>query len=444
MLVENIKNIVWGMPTVFLILVTGLYFTVRSGWLPLLGLKEIARETFGSLGRGKNGKEKGGVTPFMAVATAIGGTVGVGSIIGVGFAITTGGPGSIFWMWVSGFFGMMIKYAEVAVAVRHRKKTSRGFAGGAMYCLAELGYGRLGALFCFLCISASLGVGNLAQTNAVSLILGDVGVPPVATALLLALLFALIIFGGQRKIAGISAVVVPVVSLVYLLCAVYIIILFLPRIPAAFGSIFGEALGFTAIAGGFSGSLLSRAVRVGFARGVFSNEAGMGSSPIAHAAAETATPHTQGMWGIVEIFIDTFIVSTVTGLILLCTEINEIGELFGYCFGIWGKPLLAALITVFAFASMISWCFYSEGCILFLTDKKGYLSLYRLTAVAAAFAGALASVTLIWDVADILNGLMIFPNMFLLFLRRQEITKRGRKRSYLCGIPKQTNGFLRS
>jgi len=418
-----VKNIVWGMPTVFLILTVGVYFTVRSGWFPLTGIKEITKGTIGSLKK-RDGQPKGGVTPFMAVATAIGGTVGVGSIIGVGFAIATGGAGSIFWMWLSGFFGMMIKYAEVAVAVNHRKRTEKGYAGGAMYCLTELGYKKTGILFCFLCIFASFGVGNLAQTNAVAGILDDIGVSPLFTAVVIAFFFALIIFGGQKKIAGICAIVVPAVSLAYLICSVYIIILFLPQIPSAFGRIFGEAFGLTAAVGGFSGALISQAVRVGFARGVFSNEAGMGSSPIVHAAAEDATPHTQGMWGIVEIFVDTFIVTTITGLILLCAGTNDIGELFGHCFGLAGRPLLSVLLTVFAFASMISWCFYSEGCILFLSGKKAYLSFYRIAAVVFAFSGALASVTVIWDIADILNGLMIFPNMYLLFLRRNEITKR--------------------
>lgn len=424
---EAVKNIVWGMPTVALILSVGVYFTVRSGWFPIRAIKEIAKGTLGSLKKDKDSasdKEKS-VTPFMAVATAIGGTVGVGSIIGVGYAITAGGAGSLFWMWISGFFGMMIKYAEVSIAVRHRVKTPTGYAGGAMYCLSSLGYKKLGILFSLLCISASIGVGNLAQTNAVSVILDGIGVTPLLTAFLLALTFAFIIFGGQKKIASISAVIVPLVSLVYLICAVYIMFLYLPQLPEVFRRIFKEAFGFKAAAGGFSGAFISQAIRVGFARGVFSNEAGMGSSPIAHASAKSATPHTQGMWGITEIFIDTFVVTTITGIILLCSGTNEVGELFQHCFGQFGKPLLAVLLTVFAFASMISWCYYSEGCILFLSDKKIYLSLYRILAVAAAFVGALASVAVIWDIADILNGLMIFPNMFLLFLRRNEITKRG-------------------
>lgn len=427
MYIEEIKNIIWGMPTVFLIFTIGIYFTVRSGWFPLLKIKEIAHFTFGSLRKSDNEKEKGknGVTPFMAVATAIGGTVGVGSIIGVGYAITTGGAGSLFWMWISGFFGMMIKYAEVSIAVKYRKKTAKGYAGGAMYCLKDLGYKKLGIIFCLLCISASIGVGNLTQTNAVSIILEDIGIKPIIAAVLLSFFFAIIIFGGQRKIAGISAIVVPLVSLVYLCCAVYIMILFLPQLPSVFGKIISEAFGYKAAVGGFSGTLISQSIRVGFTRGVFSNEAGMGSSPIAHAAAENATPHTQGMWGIIEIFIDTFIVSTLTGFILLCTGTSEIGELFHHCFGQIGRPLLAVLLTIFAFASMISWCFYSEGCINFLSNKKIYLSLYRIISVAAAFWGALASMTVIWDIADIFNGLMIFPNIFLLIIKRKEITKRS-------------------
>lgn len=420
-MIEAVKNIVWGMPTIGLILSVGVYFTVKSGWFPIRGIREILRETVGSLGKDKSK----GVTPFMAVATAIGGTVGVGSIIGVSYAITTGGAGSLFWMWLSGFFGMMIKYAEVYITLNHRAKTKNGYAGGAMYCLSELGYKKTAVLFCIFCICASVGAGNLAQTNSVSVIMSGIGFPPLLTAALLAFFFAFIIFGGQKKIAGVSAIIVPAVSLIYLLCSVYIIVAYRQGLPQAFERIFKEAFGIKAAAGGISGAMISQAIKVGFARGVFSNEAGMGSSPIAHTAADNATPHTQGMWGITEIFIDTFVVTTLTGILLLCAGTTDIGELFAICFGKAGKPLLAVLLAVFAYASMISWCFYSEGCILFLTDKKIFLTLYRVISVAASFIGAIASVQVIWDIADIFNGLMILPNMFLLFLKRNEITKRG-------------------
>lgn len=422
LIIEAVKNIVWGMPTIGLILSVGVYFTVKSGWFPIRGVREIMRGTVGSLGSaGKNT----GVSPFMAVATAIGGTVGVGSIIGVSYAIAAGGAGSLFWMWLSGFFGMMIKYAEVYITLNHRVKTKNGYAGGAMYCLKELGHKRLAVLFCIFCLGASVGAGNLAQTNSVAVIMSGIGFPPIATAALLAFFFAVIIFGGQKKIAGASAVIVPLVSLIYLFSAMYIILLHRNGLPQAFERIFKEAFGIKAAAGGISGAMISQAVKVGFARGVFSNEAGMGSSPIAHTAAEDATPHTQGMWGIVEIFFDTFVVTTLTGILLLCAGTEDIGTLFAQCFGKVGRPLLAVLLAVFAYASMISWCFYSEGCILFLTDKKIFLTLYRVLSVAAAFFGAIASVQIIWDIADIFNGLMILPNMFLLFLRRNEITKRG-------------------
>lgn len=427
LIAETVKNLIWGMPTVGLILCVGFYFTVRSRWLPILGIKEIAKKTIGSLGKSRSSGLKG-VTPFMAVATAIGGTVGVGSIIGTGYAIITGGAGSLFWMWISGFFGMMIKYAEVAISVNHRKKTPKGYVGGAMYLLESVGHKRLGILFCLLCIIASFGVGNLAQTNAVSVILDDLGIAPIHTAVIISLFFGLIIFGGQKKIAKINGIIVPLVSLIYLACTVYILFLYRSGITEALVCIFKDAFGLNAAVGGFSGAMLSRAIRVGFARGVFSNEAGMGSSPIAHSAAENADPHTQGLWGIVEIFIDTFIVTTLTGLVLLCSKITDISELFYCCFGNIGRPLLAFLLTVFAYASMISWCFYSEGCIYFLTDKKSCLFLYRFVAVVFAFVGALSSVDIIWNLADIFNGLMIFPNMFLLFIKRKEIikiTKRG-------------------
>lgn len=428
MLIVLIRDALWSFPLVALLLVSGGYFTLRTKCFQLRPLR-ICKRTVGTL----FGKAKGKRSMLAAVSTALGGTVGVGSITGVAYGIAVGGAGSIFWMWISGFFGMALKYAEVYLAVKHRKKTENGYIGGTPFALAEAGYKRLGTLFAFLCVFASFGVGNLAQVGSLTETAEALGIPAAACGVVCTLFLAFAVFGGRERIGKLNTFLVPAASLVYLGMIGWALLTHLHALPDAFARIFKEAFGMRAAWGGISGSLLALAMREGFARGVFSNEAGVGSSPLAHAASGEGDPQKQGEWGAFEILADTFLVSTVTALALLCVGADRVTVLFSLAFGGIGPWIFALLMAVFAFASILSWCYYSEVCLIYLHLPHGQ-TVYRLLTVCTAFAGACISMDALWAAADILGALMILPNLFLLFLKRNEIQYLSPKeRKTPCG-----------
>lgn len=424
-----LRDLLWGFPLVSLLVVSGGYFTFRTKGFQLHPFR-ICKRTVGTL----FGKTDGKRDLLAAVSTALGGTVGVGSITGVAYGIAVGGAGSVFWMWVSGFFGMALKYTEVYLAVKHRKTTDSGYIGGAPFALADAGYKRLGVAFAFLCVFASFGVGNLAQIGSLTETLGELNLSAVGCGLVCTVLLAFAIFGGRERIGRLNTVLVPAASFVYLAMVVWIILTHLHALPDALSRIIKEAFGMRAVWGGISGSLLAISVRTGFARGIFSNEAGVGSSPLAHAASGEGDPQKQGEWGAFEILADTFLVSTLTAIALLCVGTERVTLLFGASFGTVGVWIFAALMAIFAFASILSWCYYSEVCLVFLHLPHGQ-TVYRILTVCTAFLGACVEMNTLWAAADILNALMIFPNLFLLFLKRKEITYLSSKeRNPTCGI----------
>ncbi len=435
MFLETLREALWSFPLIALLTVSGGYFTVRTGFFQLHPLR-LCHSTVGSLFLKKEGRK----AMLASVATALGGTVGVGSITGVAYGISVGGAGSIFWMWVSGFTGMALKYAEVYLAVAHRKRMANGgYTGGAPYALTDAGHKKLGVLFAGLCIFASFGVGNLAQIGALTQAAGTLDIPAPVCGGFCAALLAVAVFGGRERIGKLNTVLVPVASALYLGATVWILLSHLPAIPGAFMRILQEAFGFRAAFGGISGSLLALSLREGFARGVFSNEAGVGSSPLAHASSGESDPQRQGEWGAFEILADTFLVSTLTALALLCVGREQVTELFSGAFGSSGSLLFTMLMAVFAFASILSWCYYSEVCLAFLSLPHGEL-IYRLLSVAASFFGAFISLKALWAAADILNALMILPNLFLLFLQRKEVVYRHtskKERISSCGTLKK-------
>ncbi len=420
LLLSALKEAVWGIPTLVILAFFSLYFTKRIAFYRLRSLKGILRDTVFSLGKGKHS----GISPFAAVATALGGTVGVGSIVGVGYAISVGGAGSIFWMWVCSFFGMGLKYAEVFVALNGRNLKSKAVFGGAPYRLREMGYHKLATVFCILCIAASFGTGNLTQVGAISGFLSDMGASAIFRTGLCVFIIAAAVFGGKKRIAGINAVIIPLSCAIYIIACIVILVINSASIIPSLALILRSAFGVSAIGGGVSGAMLTHVIREGFARSLFSNEAGMGSSPLAHATSSFGLPQSQAKWGIFEIFFDTFIVSTLTALCLLSSGNESPDDMFFSAFGNVGGYAFGALAAVLAFASVISWCYYAECCISFmLPDSKWAFFIYRAAFSLAAALGVFMSDGAIWDIADILNPLMLIPNLFLLFKCRKEIER---------------------
>lgn len=418
-ILSELKSIVWGLPTLVMLFVFGLYFTLRTKFYHPKAIAKTIRDTVGSLSL----NSKSGISSFSAVATALGGTVGIGSIVGVGYGIAIGGAGSIFWMWICSFFGMGLKYAEVRIALNKRTKNAFGSFGGAHYRLSEKGFCLTAVVFCIVCVLCSFGTGNLTQIWAMTSFLTSIGLEQTLCGVLGAFLVGLAIFGGRERIAKVNTYLVPISSGIYIIICFAILILNFKNIPDVLNLIFAEAFGFDAVSGGFSGAILSRVIREGFARSLFSNEAGMGSSPIAHATGENINANTQAEWGIFEIFFDSFVVSTLTAFCLLSCGLTSASEMFFSVFGSFGNRIFGLLAAVFAFASLLSWCYYAECCILFLTEKRTATVIYRIMFVLCAFFGVYLSDGIIWDIADILNALMMFPNLFLLFICRKEIER---------------------
>lgn len=415
-IIGAVKDAVWGLPTLSLLLFAGIYFTYKSGFCRPNAIKRVAKNLYSSLKTPK----KDGISPFSAVATALGGTVGIGSIVGVGYALSMGGAGSIFWMWVCSFFGMGLKYAEIKISLNGKSQKS---SGGAPFRLASLGYKKTAVIFCLFCIAASFGTGNLTQSGAIASFLLNRGVSPLLSATLCCALIGFAVFGGKKRIAKANEVLIPLASAVYLAACLCIIILNASRLGYAFREIFKGAFGISAVTGGFSGAMLSHVIREGFARSLFSNEAGMGSSPLAHGSVES-NEKTQAEWGLFEIFFDTFMVSTLTALCMLSGGFTDASAVFLSAFGKIGLWLMGILLALFAFASVISWCYYGQCCLEFMfPNSKKAAAVYKTLFSLSAFFGVYASGDLIWETADLLNAFMLFPNMFLLFKCRKEIER---------------------
>lgn len=416
MTVSGIRDILWGAPTLILLIGFGLYFTIRLGFWKPARIAEAFRLTF----FGKSKKSGGGnLSSLSALATALGGTVGVGSINGVALSISLGGAGSIFWMWICSFLGFGLKYAEVALAHNHRKHTSRGFAGGAMYCLKDFGYKKTAFVFAIICLISAFAGGSVVQAGAVSDIMKPIIQSDLMRAVLIGLITYIVIGGGRIRIAKFNTFALPLVSGLFIVASLGIIVSYGKCLPNVFRQIFGEAFGLRQAAGGISGAAM---IRVGCVRGTFSHEAGMGSSPISYCASNEDDSHVQGLWGVTEVFIDSFVVSTLTALTLLCTKHSTPAEVFGICYGKIGEVLYYPALGIFAFAAIISWCFYGEEALSYISKKEsGYKHLFRLLVVLGAMGGAMLKEESAFAMADILGVLMMFINLFLLYKSRSDI-----------------------
>lgn len=424
--VGNISSLVWGPWMLALILGTGLFLMIRLKALPLLRLGL----GFKQLWLGRKGSGGGDISPFNALMTSLSATIGTGNIVGVATAIAVGGPGALFWMWCSALLGMATKFAEAVCAVKFREKDSQGrYVGGPMYYIKNgLGSGWmwLAVLFAVFGSFAGFGIGNMVQANSVADALqGSFSIPRWCTGLALMVLAGVVLIGGVKRIAAVAGKLVPLMALTYLTAGVVVLLINVAEIPAALALIIESAFSPIAAVGGFEGALVAKAIQMGVARGVFSNEAGLGSAPIAHAASETDHPVRQGLVAMLGTFIDTIVICTITGLAIVVTGVwSGVYEgargvaLSQAAFGgslPYGEVIVSLSLAVFAFTTILGWSYYGERCAQFLLGEKVIVP-FRLCWVLALYLGATASLGLVWGIADVLNGLMAVPNLIALLL----------------------------
>jgi alanine or glycine:cation symporter, AGCS family len=415
-----LNGYVWGGPMILLLMGTGVLLTVLTGFVQVRRLGAALSEVLGHVFSG--GQGRGSVTPFQAVATALASTVGVGNIAGVATAIYVGGPGALFWLWISGLLGMCTKYAEIVIAMNYREPDESGVVrGGAMYTLKKgLGLPWLGAVFALLTALAAFGIGNMVQANSVAESLrASFGVPHAATGVVLVVITAIVIIGGITRIGEVTSILVPFMAVLYLGGGLVVLVLHAGQIPHALELVFDGAFTGTAATGGFAGSTVMLALRFGVARGLFSNEAGLGSAPMVHAAAQTDHPVRQGLYGIFEVFVDTILICTMTGLVIIATGTWSSGldgaALSAKAFetglpGTWGDIVVTGGILLFSFSTLIGWSYYGETGIVYLLGARAAIP-YRLLWLVFIYLGATGSLHVIWGVADTLNGLMAIPNL---------------------------------
>lgn len=409
---------VWGVPLLVLLVGTGFFLTLRLRLIQVTMLPHALREVFA---RPKT-SEQGDISHFKALMIALAATIGTGNIIGVATAISVGGPGALFWMWVTAAVGMATKYGEGVLAVKYRIVDANGeMAGGPMYYL-EFGLGQkwLGILFALFGAIASFGIGNLVQANAVAGNLKEaLGTDPWLVGIVLALCTGAVILGGVKKIGNVAAVVVPVMAVVYVAGCLAILVRFAGEVPAAIALVIHDAFSGTAATGGFLGASLMLAIQKGVSRGVFSNESGMGSAPIAAAAAKTNEPCEQALVSMTGTFIDTIVVCSMTGLVLIVTGAwhsgTEVAALTKSAFDI-GLPgnsggfIVSFGIIFFAYSTILGWAYYGEKCVEYLLGVKALLP-YRILFAASVAIGAGIKLELVWNFADVMNGLMAIPNL---------------------------------
>ncbi|EHI69685.1 alanine/glycine:cation symporter family protein [Streptococcus ictaluri] len=419
--VKLIDDLVWGPPLLTLLVGTGIYLSIRLGFLQILKLPRAFRLIF------TDDEGHGDISSFAALATALAATVGTGNIVGVATAIKSGGPGALFWMWVAAFFGMATKYAEGLLAIKYRTKDANGqISGGPMYYIVH-GMGDkwkpLAILFAASGILVALfGIGTFAQVNSITSSLHhSFGVSSQWISILLALLVAIIIFGGIQSISKVAEKVVPFMAIFYILCTLTVILINYTNLIPVISLVFKSAFAPTAAAGGFAGSLVKDAIQKGIARGVFSNESGLGSAPIAAAAAKTNEPVEQGLISMTGTFIDTLIICTLTGLSILVTgqwtSSLEGAPLtqsaFSSVFGHFGNYGLTFSLVLFAFTTILGWSYYGERCFEFLFGTS-HITYFRIFFVIMVALGGFLKLELIWILADIVNGLMALPNLIAL------------------------------
>ena len=422
-LITAINELAWGPPMLVLLLGTGLYLSLGLRFMTVRKIPVALR----LLLQGRAGKGEGDISPFNALMTSLSATIGTGNIAGVATAVALGGPGALFWMWITALLGMATKYAEAVCAVRFREQDALGnYSGGPMYYIRNGLHKRwhwLGFLFALFGSLAGFGLANTVQSNSVAEVLNDTfAIPPLATGLILMVLVGAVVLGGIKRIASVASWLVPFMAFSYVLMSLVVLVTHMEALPGAVLTIIDSAMNGTAAAGGFAGASVWAALRFGVARGVFSNEAGLGSAPIAHAAARTNQPVQQGMIAMLGTFIDTLVICTMTGLVIVIMDVWPTGvsgaSLTSMAFASafpGGQYVVTFGLCLFAFTTMIGWSFYGERCAVFLLGT-GVIMPFRIAWVIAIPLGTLVELDLVWLIADTLNAFMAIPNLIALIL----------------------------
>ena len=430
-------NILWGVPMLIIIIGTGILVSIMTKFFQIRKFGYSMKETMGKTFKLMSSKEKNNlkndkaITPFEAFCTAVSGTVGTGNIVGVTTAIISGGPGAVFWMWVSAFFGMITKYAEITLSVFFRKKDENGeYIGGPMFFI-EKGTKQkwLAILFAVFAMLAAIGMSSVQADTIQSTWKEVFNIPTWVTAIIVAIFTALVVIGGIKRIGKVASYIVPFMSILFIIMALVVICANITAVPAVFGSIFASAFTTKSLLGGFAGYGIMMAMRYGFARGVFSNEAGLGSSAIAHAETDEVEPVKQGLWGILEVFIDTFVICTLTALFVLSVDLGpqsgsgaltalasftSLGGIIGTIF----KYAYAIILPLFAFSTILAWSVYGEKSCQYIFGKKSNLPfniIYVIMIIAMGlltfFAGDNLASDFVWLISDMTNALMALPNL---------------------------------
>ena len=455
----RVGDFIWNPWLLGLFLLTGLYFSIRTGFFQVFDIGLWFKTTLGSILRPQKQKKGGGITQFQALSTALASTIGTGSIAGVATAIFYGGPGAVFWMWVSAFLSMMTGCIEKTLAVRYREPSPEGGWQGGPMCYMEKGlHSRfLAVLFSVCCVCASLGGGNLVQSNSIATALEhSFGWDRLAVGVVTAVLTGIVILGGIGRIGKVSEKLVPAMALLFIGGGAVVLAVNAAALPGALESIVAGAVSPKASLGGALGYGVAAAMRFGVARGVFTNEAGMGSSAMAHAASDVREPAEQGMWGVFEVFVATLVVCSITALVILTTGVYDpaaalaaieggavtnamlgaplSAAAFGTVFGRWGGVFVSVCLLLFAFTSLLGWSYYGERGLSYLTGTTRWKWLYRVFFMGMVVLGSVGDMSSMWQLADIFNGLMALPNLAALLLLSPEALrllgewKRSRRR----------------
>ena len=446
-----LNEFIWGPVMLSVFLFVGIMFTIRTDFFQVQYIKHWLTITFLQIFRKEKDKvlktkDRHSISQFQSLCTALAATIGTGSIAGVATAITAGGPGAVFWMWVSAFFGMITNYAENTLGIKYRYKNEEGDWIGGAFVYIERGLGKkwkwLAILFALFCSLASFGIGNMTQVNSIATGLNHAfGVKTGTTAIILMILVSLVIIGGIKRIACVAEKIVPFMALLYIAGGLIVILAKMTQVPFAFTLIFTEAFNIQAMGGGVLRYGIVLAMKMGISRGVFSNEAGLGSSVMVHCASDVKEPAIQGMWGIFEVFIDTLVVCTITALTILISGVYDMdayvqaaakgetfitgtaltSEAFLQVFP-FGDKFVVIYIILFAFATVLGWSYYGERAVEYLFGLKGIMP-YKIIYIGVIYIGCVASLDLVWDIADTFNGFMAVPNLIAITLLSGEVVK---------------------